>query len=73
MAWRLNTFFGCGSLETGGRVIGGIQLVWSLFVIVMSIVGIAAGIIVINDPKTSIQDISTTKSENLSFLNYINE
>lgn len=61
MAWRLNTFFGCGRLETGGRVIGGIQLFFSLVAVIISILGIVGGIVIINDPKTSPQDVSKTK------------
>lgn len=62
MAWRLNSFFGCGKLETGGVVIGIIQLILSVISIVVSILGITAGQTIINDSKTSPEDISTAKS-----------
>lgn len=62
MAWRLNSFFGCGRLETGGKVIGGIQLTWSLIAIFIAILGILASIVVINDPETLPQDVSASKS-----------
>lgn len=62
MAWRLNTFFGCGRLETGGVTIGAIQLTAALLSIIISILAIIGSLILINDPKTSPHDISTTKS-----------
>lgn len=68
MAWRLNSFFGCGKLETGGRVVGGIQLGVAIFVIISTILGIVGCIIRINDPKTSPHDISIAKSSYFIYL-----
>lgn len=62
MAWRLNYFFGCIKLETGGVIIGAIQLIVTSLSIIFSILGIIAGVIIMNDPKTRPHDISTMKS-----------
>lgn len=64
MAWRLNSFFGCARLDTGGRVIGGVQLVFSLTGIAIAILGIIGAVMTINNPKASHHDVSTAKSEN---------
>lgn len=69
MAWRLNKFCGCGELETGGWVIGTLQLIFSIFGIISSIVLIVACVVILNDPDKSSDDISTAKSWN--FYQYI--
>lgn len=62
MAWRLNSFFGCATLETGGRVVGGFELGFALVTLIMSIIGIIGGLVIINDPKTTPEDLSLMKS-----------
>lgn len=69
MAWRLNSFFGCARLDTGGRVIGGVQLVFSLTGIAIAILGIIGSVLTINNPRASPHDVYTAKSE-IFFKNF---
>lgn len=64
MAWRLNSFFGCGKLETGGLVVGGLQLAWAIITIISAIISLIGTVLIINDPKTNPDDISTAKCKN---------
>lgn len=67
MAWRLNTFFGCGKLETGGLIIGGLELAWAILSIITAIFGLIGTVIVINDPKTNPDDVSNAKCKDSLF------
>lgn len=70
MAWRLNRFLCCFKLETGGRVIGGFQLIVYIVAFILAILGIVGGTAIINDPKTSPKDVAAMKSGYLSCLCY---
>lgn len=61
MAWRLNSFFGCAKLETGGRVVGGFELFFAIVTFIVSILGIIGGIAIINDSNTSPEDVTKMK------------